>query len=627
MTNLFNLSSDVLFGQLLIGLINGSFYALLSLGIAIIFGLLKIINFVHGAQYTLGAFVAWWLLNTAGVPYWWALIIAPIAVGLLGMLIERLFLSRLYKVDHIYSLLLTLGLALVIEGLLKQSYGSSGLPYSAPSSLTGGINLGFMYLPLYRGWVALFSIFACVITWLLIERTRLGAYLRAATENPKMVESFGINVPLLLTITYGFGVGLASLAGVLAAPIYSVNPIMGTELIITVFAVVVIGGLGSIGGAIVTGFLVGILEGFTRVIYPELSSTVVFLLMALVLLFKPAGLFGKITALSSHGLSNAKIYNWRSPPPMAIILLAVGVMIVAPFFVYPVFLMQVLCAMLFASSFILLLGYGGMMSFGQAAFFGVGSYAAAHSLKVWGFTPELALLFAIASTTLLGCVFAALSVRRHGIYFAMITLALAQLVYFICLQSPFTGGEDGITAVPRGQLFGLISLQNDLAFYSFLCAVNLFAALLIVRVVKSPFGHVLQAIRDNEPRAISMGYKTTRFKFMIFTISAGLAGLAGGLKAMVFQFASLTDVHWITSMDVVLMGLIGGLGSLWGAVWGALALTSLHTFVAHLGSWVTVIHGVVFVACVMLFRRGIVGILQDQLQRSRLFVRSNSEIS
>jgi branched-chain amino acid transport system permease protein len=293
MFELLGIAPQALFGQLLLGLINGSFYALLSLGLAVIFGLLNIINFAHGAQYMMGAFVAWMLMTYFGVGYWWALLLVPIAVGATGIVIERLMISRLYHLDHLYGLLLTFGLALIIQGLFRNQYGVSGLPYTIPQELAGGTNLGFMFLPNYRGWVVLASLVVCFGTWLAIEKTRLGAYLRAATENPTLVGAFGINVPRLITLTYGFGVGLAALAGVLAAPIYSVNPNMGADLIIVVFAVVVIGGMGSILGAIVTGFGLGIVEGLTRVFYPEGSAVVIFVIMAIVLLVKPAGLFGR----------------------------------------------------------------------------------------------------------------------------------------------------------------------------------------------------------------------------------------------------------------------------------------------------------------------------------------------
>jgi branched-chain amino acid transport system permease protein len=293
MSDILGVPAAALFGQLLVGLINGSFYAILSLGLAIIFGLLRIINFAHGAQYMLGAFVAWLALRHLGLGYWAALILAPLMVGLASLAIERLLLRRLYRFDHLYGLLLTFGLALVIEGLFSNFYGVSGNSYPVPEALGGGTNLGFMVLPNYRGWVVVASMTLCGLTWFLIERTKFGIYLRAGTENPTLVQAFGVNLPRLITLTYGLGAGLAALAGVLAAPIFQVSPVMGQNLIIVVFAVVVIGGMGSILGAIVTGYGLGLVEGLTKVFYPEASNTVIFVIMALVLLIKPAGLFGR----------------------------------------------------------------------------------------------------------------------------------------------------------------------------------------------------------------------------------------------------------------------------------------------------------------------------------------------
>ncbi len=293
--NLFGhaVSLPALYGQLLIGLINGSFYALLSLGLAVIFGMLNIVNFAHGAFYMMGAFAAYFLLMLTGLNYWFALILSPLIVGAIGAIVERLFLKRLVGFDPLYSLLLTFGLALVFQGLFQNYFGASGMPYSIPKQLSGAVNLGFMFLPIYRGWVIVASIAVCLGTWLVIEKTKLGAYLRAATENPTMVRAFGINVPRMIMLTYGFGVALAALAGVLAAPIYNVSPQMGSELIIVVFAVVVIGGMGSILGAILTGFGLGIVEGLTKVFFPEASNTVIFVIMVIVLLIRPAGLFGR----------------------------------------------------------------------------------------------------------------------------------------------------------------------------------------------------------------------------------------------------------------------------------------------------------------------------------------------
>ncbi len=287
------INTQAMMAQLLVGLINGSFYALLSLGLAVIFGMLNIINFAHGALYMLGAFCAYFLLNLVGLNYWWALVLAPIIVGAFGIVLERTLLRWLTGLDHLYGLLLTFGLALMIQGLFQNYFGTSGLPYDMPDQLKGGTNLGFMFLPTYRAWVIAFSLVVCLATWFMIEKTRLGAYLRAATENPTLVRAFGINVPRMITLTYGLGVGLAALAGVLSAPINQVRPLMGADLIIVVFAVVVIGGMGSIMGSIITGFMLGVIEGLTKYFYPEASNTVVFVLMLLVLLVKPTGLTGK----------------------------------------------------------------------------------------------------------------------------------------------------------------------------------------------------------------------------------------------------------------------------------------------------------------------------------------------
>ena len=293
MTSIFGVSVTALLGQLVVGLVNGCFYALLSLGLSIIFGMLDIVNFAHGAFYMLGAVGTWFVLTQFGIGYWWSLLLVPLVLAAVGALVERALLRRLYRIDPVYGLLLTFGLALVIEGLLRYKYGVSGLPYSIPESFQGAFNLGFMFLPKYRAWVVLASLAASLVTWLVIEKTSLGAYLRAATENPSLVRAFGVNVPAMVTITYAVGVGLAGLAGVLAAPAIQINPLMGSNIIIVVFAVVVIGGMGSILGSIVTGLSLGLIEGLTKVFYPQASSTVVFFIMAVVLLVRPAGLFGK----------------------------------------------------------------------------------------------------------------------------------------------------------------------------------------------------------------------------------------------------------------------------------------------------------------------------------------------
>ncbi|MEO3388795.1 branched-chain amino acid ABC transporter permease [Mesorhizobium sp. CAU 1741] len=631
MMTLIGISPQLLFGQLLIGLINGVFYAMMSLGVAIIFGMLRIGNFVHGAQYMLGAFGAWYLLNLPelfpglGLPslnYWWALVLVPFAVGLIGAVMERLFIRKVYELEHAYGLLLTVGLAMLIEGLFNVRYGAAGQQYDIPASLTGGVNLGFMFMPYYRVWVIGAGILVCLATWYSIERTRLGAYLRAATENPDLVRAFGINVPRMLMLTYAFGVGLAGLAGVMAAPIYQVSPQMGQTIIITIFAVVVIGGMGSIAGAIFTGLMLGMVEGLTKVFWPQASTTVIFVIMVLVLVFRPAGLFGKETvAAHAADMSTARPHSILENGRLWMLVIAVGGTIL-PFFIYPVFGMKILCLALFACAYNLIFGYVGLLAFGHAAFYGSSAYVAAFTAASWGFPPELAILSGVAMATLLGMIFGWLAIRRQGLYFAMITLALAQLVYFYAIQSSWTHGEDGIQSVPRGYLFGFINLNEPLNMYFFVLAIFLFGFGAIYRIVRSPFGQVLKSIRENEPRAISLGYSTDRFKLIAFTLSAMLAGLAGGTKAIVFQIASLADLYFMTSADALLMTLIGGVGTLLGPIVGAIIVVTIQTELATLGSWVVVVQGAAFVLCVLFLRKGVVGTLEDWLaaraERERL---------
>ena len=601
--------APVMFGQLLIGLINGSFYAMLSLGLAVIFGLLNIVNFAHGVQYMLGALCAYVLLTWCGIGYWPALLIAPVVVGLLGILLERTLLRHLYRFDHLYGMLFTFGVSLVVEGLARQQFSSSGNAYATPASLASAWNLGFMFLPIYRAWVIGGSLAVCLTTWFVIERTRLGARLRAATENPVLTQAFGINVPRLVTLTYGFGVGLAALAGVMAAPVYQINPQMGADIIIVVFAVVVIGGMGSIMGAIVSGFGLGIAEGLTKVFYPQASTTVVFIIMIAVLLVRPNGLFGNAAqAAAGHAPGSEDGGHAGTPAVLrgvGVAALAFGLL--APLAVYPMFLMKVLCFALFASAFNLLLGYGGLLSFGHAAFFGGASYVTAYCMKMLGLDPLLGVLAGSASAGLLGLAFGWLAIRRQGIYFSMITLALAQMIYFFAVQLPFTRNDEGIQGVPRGLLFGLVDLNDPTAMYYFVFAGFLSGLWLVHRTINSPFGNVLKSIRENEARAVSLGYFVERYKLLAFVLSALVAGLAGSLDALVFQLASLTNVHWSMSGHAVLMTILGGVGTISGPVVGAVIVAGMENYLAHLGSWVTIIHGGIFVLCVMVFRRGIVG--------------------
>ncbi len=601
----------MLMGQLLLGLINGAFYAMMSLGLAVIFGLLNIINFTHGALYMMGAFAAWLMLTYLGIGYWPALIIAPLLVGAFGVVLERVIIRRVYKLEHLYGLLLTLGLATVIEGLFLNYFSALGKPYNIPSQLLGAWQLGFMVLPIYRGWVILASAVVCLTTWVVIERTKIGSYLRAATENPSLVQAFGVNVPRMVTLTFGFGAALAGLAGVLAAPIYQVNALMGTNVIIVVFAVVVIGGMGSIIGSIVSGFTLGLLEGLTKTFFPQASNLVIFVIMAVVLLVKPAGLFGTAPSLISQAAAvDPAIRPVASgrPKDYALIFWAMtAALIVAPFVFYPSFLMKALCFALFALALNLLIGFLGLGSFGHAMFLGTAGYITGYAAKAWGWTPELAVLAGTLASTALGVVVGLLSVKRQKIYFAMITLALGELVYFFFLEVPFSGGEDGLSGVPRGRLFGLIDLENDKVFYYVVLALFLAGFVLVFRTVHSPFGQVLKAIRENEPRAVSLGYDTDRVKLLAFVLSAAIAGLAGSLKVLTFNIASLPDVYHSTSGDVILMVLVGGAGTIFGPVVGAFTVVGMQYYFASWGSWVNVIQGAVFVGCVLAMRQGIVG--------------------
>ncbi len=610
MFELFGIPANALAGQLLLGLINGAFYATLSLGLAVIFGMLNIINFAHGAQYALGAFVAWILATYFGIGYWGALILAPLAVGIAAVVLERTVIRRTYRMDHLYGLLLTFGLALIIEGTLRQIWGVSGLPYAMPNELRGGIRLGFMFLPWYRAWAVVFSLVMCLVVWAVLEKTRVGAVLRAATENPGMVKAFGIDVPLWITITYALGTALAALAGVVAAPIYQVSPLMGSNLVVVVFAVVVIGGMGSIGGSIVSGFALGVIEGLTKVVWPEASNFVIFVIMAIVLLVRPAGLFGrKIQAQNTIAAeATRRSFEFSAGARTWLTAAVVVAALVAPYVLYPTYLAKVLCFALFAGAFNLLLGYVGLLSFGHAAYFGAAAYATGWVMKNWGLSTELGLLVGVLFGAGLGLLFGMIAIRRTGIYFSMITLALSQVVYFVAVQANFTGGEDGLQSVPRGRLFGLIGLEDAHVMYYFVLAVFVLGYAAILRILRSPFGETIRAVRDDEQRALSLGIPVARYKLAAFVISAGLAGLAGALKVLVFGVASLTDVHWHASGEVVLMTLLGGIGTLAGPIVGAAGFVSLQNYLAPLGSWVFIVQGVIFVICVLSFREGLVGL-------------------
>jgi branched-chain amino acid transport system permease protein len=617
MLELLGFTSPALAGQLLLGLINGSFYAMMSLGLAIIFGLLNVVNFIHGAQYMMGAFTAWMLLQWLGIGYGYALVLAPLIVGCSGIALERLFVRRLYHLDHVYGLLLTFGMTLVVEGLYRKAFGSAGVPYANP--MPGGIRTAIGYLPYYRLWALSASFLVCLATWYMVEKTKLGAYLRAAMERPDLVRGFGINVPRMVTLVYGFGVGLAGLAGVFAAPIYNVSPLMGSNLIVVIFAVVVIGGMGSIKGAIITGYLLGLAEGLMRYYYPPLSDTVVFIIMTAVLLAKPAGLFGKgVIAQHAAGAMDSRASvapGLRGRAAWVLLVVLVAALAIAPFAMYPVFLIKVLCFAVAASAVNLLLGFMGMLSFGHAMFFGFSAYAAGYMAKTWGLAPEWAILGAALASVVLGALVGVIAIRLQGIYFAMSTLALAQMVYFFCLQAPFTNGEDGIQNIPRGVAFGLWDLKSDVSAYYFVLLICGASILMVARLVHSPYGRIVAAVRDSEPRAISLGYDANRYKLAVFVFSAGITGLAGATKAIALQIATLTDVDWQMSGEFLLMTLVGGLGTITGPILGALVLIGMETYMSTLQDLVTVVQGAVFSVVVLAFRSGIVGSLSGIWRR------------
>jgi len=608
--NIFDIPPAVLEGQLLLGIINGCFYALLSVGLALIFGMLRVVNFAHGAQYMLGAFVAWMLLQYAGVGFWWALLLAPLAVALFAVILERTMLSRIYAEDHVTGLLLTLGIGLVIEGTVRFGFGNAVRPYAVPSVLSGIFDLGFMIVPRYRGFVVAASLALCVVVWLIIEKTRLGAYLRAANENPTLVSIFGINVPRMMTLTYAAGAGLAAVAGVIAAPIYQVSPLMGQDLLIVVFAIVVIGGIGSIFGSIVASLALGIAEGVTRIVYPEASAIVVFIVMALVLLVRSEG---RLQERFVSGFGSVLPFP-RIPGPWlaaAVVLL----LAVLPTFVPAVTLMKLLCYALFAAAFNLLFGVAGLLSFGNAAFFGGGAYAAAIAIKEWGAPPEVALLLAVIFAAALGAAFGFLAVRRKGIYFAMVTLAFAQMFYFFCLKFPLTGGEDGVQGAVRGHLFGVIDLRSDTMLYAVVAVVWIVAQASIWRIVHSPFGNVLSAIRDDESRVASLGIEPAHYKWMTFVLCAALSGLAGGMKTIVFEFATLADVSWQASGDAVVMTILGGAGTFLGPLAGSVVYVTLQSLVTRFDVPASIATGLVFILCVLALRGGLCGFLVAVFRR------------
>jgi branched-chain amino acid transport system permease protein len=605
---------DLILGYLTIGLVNGSFYALMSLGLALVFGLLNTLNMAHGVFYMMGAFAAWAATHYLGASYLAGLIVAAIGVGLIGLLLERGLLRHTYALDPLYGFMLTFGLAMAIQGLFQLHFGSTGLPFAPPDWLAGGIDLGFVFFPAYRLWVVAVAIAVCFVLWWAIERTRTGSMLRAASENGAVAEALGVAVPRAFSVTFAVSAALAGLAGALAAPIYQVSPLMGANIVLVVFAIIVIGGMGSIIGTIIASYSLALIESLTQVLYPQAADIVIFAFMCVVLLVRPQGMFG-ISMVRRHEFHAIQL-PWTPQGPARdssagwgrrfVVFGVLTGLAVLPHVFYPVFLVKIFCFAIFAASFNFLLGFAGIVSFGQAALFGTAAYVTAHLAREWSLSPELAILCGVAASVFLGLFMGLLAIRRQGIYQAMITLAVAQMAYFTYLQADFTHGEDGIHSVPRGMLFGLIDLRDDMSIY-WVAAVLLLAVFCgLRRLLRSQFGMTLIAIRDNEQRARSLGYRVNLFKLVAFGISAACAGLAGSLNTVVFQLATLSGAHWHFSGEAVLMALVGGIGTLLGPLVGAVVVVAMQQFLAPFGGWVLVIQGIVFVACVLVFREGLV---------------------
>ncbi len=615
---------DLILGYLTIGLVNGSFYALLALGLALIFGLLNVLNMTHGALYMMGAFAAWAAVEKLGVDYLSALVIATIGVGAVGVLIEKMLLSRTYGLDPLYGFMLTFGLATILQGLFQVYFGSTGLPFSAPGWLSGGIDFGFIFLPVYRLWVVGVSLLTCLAAWLAIERTRAGATLRAVSENSMIADALGVRVSRVRSLAFGLGAALAGFAGALAAPVYQVSPLMGADILLVIFAIIIVGGMGSIGGTLVASYCLALIESLTQAFYPQAASSVIFVFMCVVLMVRPQGLFG-LAMVKRHEFRAARLPGAASEAESArsrtgrLVLYgaAAVVLLLLPVVVYPIHLVKIACLAMFAASFNFLIGFVGIVSFGQAAFFGTAAYVTAHALAVWKLSPEIALLLGLAAALTLGLIMGALAIRRGGIYQAMITLAVAQMVYFVYVQAPFTHAEDGIQSVPRGVLLGLLDLRDDRTVYGLAVCALICVFCGLRALLSSRFGMVLVAIRDDERRAQSLGYNVDAYKLAAFAIASVCAGLAGSISAIGFQLATLSGAHWQQSGEAVLMALLGGIGTLTGPILGAAITTMLQQWLAPFGAWVQVFQGIVFALCVLLFRDGLLSRLAELVEKMR----------
>jgi branched-chain amino acid transport system permease protein len=596
------------------GLVTGSFIALMSLGLSIIFGMMRVVNFMHGSMYMLGAIIAFAAGSYFGISLWIALFLAPLLVGILGIVLERLLIKRLYQLDLAYILLLTFGLSLMLEDIARIFFGVTGASFLVPEALSGAVNLGFTYYPKYRLFVVVVSTVLCAGTWFALERTRLGSLVRAATERPSLLKCFGGNVPLLVSGTFFFASALAGLAGALAAPIRSVSPFMGQEMIALVFAVVVAGGMGSIVGSVVMGFIAGVLSTLAAMWYPPAATAIIYIVMLVVLVVRPGGIFHGID-ISHFPLHytpmSERVRKFFMSRPVRVAALCVG--FILPWFVYPILATDIILWGLFAVGFDLLFASAGLLSFGQAAYWGGAAYSTGVLISKFGFDPWLGLVVGVAFSTLVGLVFGFLIARKKGIYFSMITFAFAQVVYFVVNQFPsYTGGEDGLHNVFRGTLFG-IDLKNDRIFY-YVCLVVAAASLMFVfRMLKSPYGLSLMGARENERRMMSIGYNVYFLRVKAYALSAFVVSIAGGLYALNHQFVTLDSVYWRASGEPIMMTLLGGAGTVFGPVLGAGIVLFLNNVLSTITDSSNLVLGLLFVTVVMLFRRGILGELMHYL--------------
>jgi len=600
--------------QIFNGLVNGGFIALMSLGLSIVFGMMRVVNFAHGAMYMLGAFVAFIGGQFFGISLWFALVLSWLLVGGLGVILERLLLCRLYKLDPAYNLLLTFGLTLIIEDLMRSFFATTGGQFLVPHLLSGAVNLGFTFYPKYRLFVLVVSVVVCLAAWFVLERTRAGALVRAATERPDLLRCFGGNVPRLISGTFFCATGLAGLAGALAAPIRSVSPFMGQEMVALTFAVVVAGGMGSIAGSVLMGFIAGLLSALAAIWYPPVATAITYIIMLVVLVVRPGGIFRGVD-ISNFPLHYTPMTERarRIFQSAGLSLLVLAVAAVLPWVVYPVVATDIILWGLCALGFDLLFAFAGLLSFGQAAYWGAAAYITGVLVSHFGLPSWSGFLIGVAATTAMAIVFGLIIAQKKGIYFSMITFAFAEIVYFVVNQFPhYTGGEDGLHDVFRGSLFG-ISLANDRVFYYLaLFFVGLMVAF-VFRILASPFGMALVGARENERRMLSVGYNVYLIRVQAYALSAFIISVAGALYVLNHQFVSLEAVYWRASGEPVMMTLLGGAGTIFGPFLGAAVVLLMRNTLSTITDSGSLVLGCLFVVIVMIFRRGLLGELVHYL--------------